>query len=149
MKRTVTTAAWFAAAQFAIVLGGAAILQPSMIASASAHDAETVKQIFAQQLPNVPGNSMTAFVVEYAPGGKSESHHHTGSVFAYVLEGEIRSQISDGQPAKVYKAGEFFYEPPGSSHLVSENASATKPAKLLAVFVAADEAVLTAPGTTN
>ncbi len=142
MRRTVTTA-WFAAAL------SAAILQPSMVGSASAHDAETVKQIFAQQLPNVPGNSMTAFVVDYAPGGKSESHHHTGSVFAYVLEGEIRSQISDGQPAKVYKAGEFFYEPPGSSHLVSENASATKPAKLLAVFVADDKAVLTAPGVGN
>ena len=148
MKRTVT-AAWFAAAQVALGLGGAAILQPSIVGSASAHDTETVKQIFAQQLPNVPGNSMTAFVVEYAPGGKSPSHHHTGSVFAYVLSGEIRSQISDGAPAKVYKAGEFFFEPPGSDHLVSENASATKPAKLLAVFVAADGAVLTAPGTTN
>ena len=140
MKRHLT---WFAAAL------STAIVQPTMAGGASAHDAETVKQIFAQQLPNVPGNSMTAVVVEYAPGGKSASHHHTGSVFAYVLEGEIRSQISDGQPAKVYKAGEFFYEPPGSSHLVSENASATRPAKLLAVFVAADEAVLTAPGTIN
>ena len=140
---------WFAAAQVAIVLGGGAILQPSMTGSASAHDAETVKQIFAKQLPNVPGNSMTAFVVEYEPGGKGASHHHSGSVFAYVLEGEIRSQISDGQPAKVYKAGEFFYEPPGSDHLVSENASATKLAKLLAVFVADDAAVLTAPGVAN
>jgi len=143
MRRTFATAAWFAAAL------GAAILQPSMIGSASAHDAETVKQIFARQLPNAPGNSLTAFVVEYAPGGKSTSHHHSGSVFAYVLEGEIRSQISDGQPAKVFKAGESFYEPPGSDHLVSENASATKPAKLLAVFVADDKAVLTAPGTVN
>ena len=143
MKRSFVHAAWFAAAL------SAAILQPSMIGSASADDAETVKQIFSKQLPNVPGNSMTAFVVEYAPGGKSTSHHHSGSVFAYVLEGEIRSQISDGQPAKVYKAGEFFYEPPGSDHLVSENASATKPAKLLAVFVADDKAVLTAPGTVN
>ena len=143
MKRTFVTAAWFAAAF------GAVLLQPSMIGSASAHDAETVKQIFSKQLPNVPGNSMTAFVVEYAPGGKGQAHHHSGSVFAYVLEGEIRSQISDGQPAKVYKAGEFFYEPPGSDHLVSENASATKPAKLLAVFVADDKAVLTAPGTIN
>jgi quercetin dioxygenase-like cupin family protein len=143
MKRTLTTAAWFAAAL------GAAILQPSIVGSASAHDAETVKQIFQQQLPNVPGNAMTAFVVDYAPGGKSTAHHHSGSVFAYVLDGEIRSQISDGQPAKVYKAGEFFYEPPGSDHLVSENASDTKPARLLAVFVADDAAVLTAPGVTN
>ena len=143
MRCSFVTAAWFAAGL------GAAILQPTMIGSANAHDAETVKKIFAQHLPNVPGNSMTAFVVEYAPGGKGAAHHHSGSVFAYVLEGEIRSQISDGQPAKVYKAGEFFYEPPGSDHLVSENASATKPAKLLAVFVADDNAVLTAPGVSN
>lgn len=131
---------WFAAAL------SAAILQPSIAGSASADDAETVKQIFAKQLPNVPGNSMTAFVVEYDPGEKSASHHHTGSVFAYVLSGEIRSQISDGQPAKVYKAGEFFFEPPGSSHLVSENASASEPASLLAVFVAPNDVTLTAPG---
>jgi quercetin dioxygenase-like cupin family protein len=143
MKRSFRTFAWFAAAL------GAAILQPSSMNAASANDLETVKKIFAQQLPNVPGNSLTAFVVEYAPGGKGEAHHHSGSVFAYVLTGEIRSQISDGQPAKIYKAGEYFYEPPGSDHLVSENASATKPAKLLAVFVAADDAVLTAPGVTN
>ena len=134
---------WFAAAL------GAAVLQPSVTGSASAHDAETVKQIFAQKLPNVPGNSMTAFVVEYTPGGKGQAHHHSGSVFAYVLEGEIRSQISDGQLAKVYKTGEFFYEPPGSDHLVSENASATRPAKLLAVFVASDDAVLNVPGVSN
>ena len=43
-------------------------------------------------------------------------------------------------PARVYKAGESFFEPPGSEHLVSENASATEPASLLAVFVADDGA---------
>jgi quercetin dioxygenase-like cupin family protein len=134
------TATWFAAVQIVMVLGGAVIL-PGIIGGASTNDAETVKQIFANRLPNLPGSSLTAFVVEYEPGGKSASHHHAGSVFAYVLEGEIRSQISDGAPAKVYKAGESFYEPPGSDHLVSENASTTKPAKLLAVFVA--------PGVTN
>ena len=132
--------AWFAAAL------GAAILQPSVTNTAGAHDTETVKKIFAQQLPNVPGNSLTAFVVEYAPGGKSATHHHTGSVFAYVLSGTIRSQVSGDAEPKIYKAGESFFEPPGSSHLVSENASATEPASLLAVFVAADDATLTAPG---
>ena len=37
-----------------------------------------------------------------------------------------------------YTAGESFFEPPGSTHLISENASATKPAGLLAVFIADD-----------
>jgi hypothetical protein len=55
----------------------------------------------------------------------------------------IRSENSATGPAKVYKAGESFFEPPGSEHLVSENASATEPASLLAVFVADDGAQLT------
>jgi quercetin dioxygenase-like cupin family protein len=45
--------------------------------------------------------------------------------------------------AKVYKAGESFFEPPGSEHLVSANASTSKPASLLAIFVADDGAGLT------
>ena len=44
---------------------------------------------------------------------------------------------------KVYKAGESFFEPPGSKHLISENASATEPARLLAVFIADDGVQLT------
>src|SRR5438445_9380689 len=117
------------------------------LAIAGAHAAhaegDQVKPVRAEKLPNVPGKSLTAVVVNYAPGGKSTSHHHAGSVFAYVLSGEIRSENSATGPAKVYKAGESFFEPPGSSHLVSENASATEPASLLAVFVADDGAQLT------
>lgn len=122
----------------------AALLQPSAIGAAQA--GESVTPVFAGPLPNVPGNSLTAVLVRYQPGEKSETHHHAGSVFAYVLSGAIRSQISPGGPAQVYKAGESFFEPPGSSHLVSENASTTEPASLLAVIVAEDGAVLTAKG---
>ncbi|MNO09529.1 Cupin domain protein [compost metagenome] len=61
---------------------------------------------------------------------------------AYVLSGEIVSQVK-GEPAKTFKAGEFWYEPAGSEHLVSKNASATQPAKLLVFMVLApDEKVL-------
>ena len=139
MRRSLRTLGWFIGAL------SAALLQPA-ITSARADEAATVKKVFASHLPNVPGSSLTAFVVNYAPGGKSPTHHHAGSVFAYVLSGAIRSQVSDDGPAKVYKAGESFFEPPGSSHLVSENASQTEPASLLAVFVAPDDAKLTAPG---
>jgi len=102
-----------------------------------------VKPVLAQRLPNLPGQSLTAVTVSYAPGGKSAAHRQAGSVFAYVLSGAIRSETSATGPAKVYKAGKSFFEPPGSRHLVSENASATEPASLLAVFVAADGAQLT------
>ncbi len=109
-------------------------------------EGDQVRPVRAEKLPNVPGKSITAIVVNYAPGGKSLSHHHAGSVLAYVLSGEIRSENSVTGPAKVYKAGESFFEPPGSKHLVSENASTTEPASLLAVFVADDGAQLTTFG---
>ncbi|HUC71151.1 MAG TPA: cupin domain-containing protein, partial [Stellaceae bacterium] len=89
------------------------------------------------------GKTLSALVVTYAPGGKSGKHHHAGNVFAYVLSGAIRSENSATGPAKVYAAGQSFFEPPGSEHLVSENASTTEPASLLAVFVADDGARLT------
>jgi len=109
-------------------------------------EGDKVTPVRAEKLPNVPGKSLTAVVVNYAPGGKSISHHHAGSVFVYVLSGAIRSENSATGPAKVYQAGETFFEPPGSEHLVSENASATEPASLLAVFVADDGAQLTVFG---
>jgi quercetin dioxygenase-like cupin family protein len=102
-----------------------------------------VKPVSEEKLANVPGKKLTVVTVNYAPGGKSGAHRHAGSVFAYVLSGAIRSENSATGPVKVYKTGESFFEPAGSRHLVSENASAKDPASLLAVFVADDRAQLT------
>lgn len=110
------------------------------------HGDETVKKVFACKLDNVPGHTLTAEVVDYPPSGKSNIHHHAGSVFAYVVRGRIRSQNSATGPARIYNAGESFFEPSGSDHLISENASASEPASLLAIHIAADGAVLTERG---
>jgi quercetin dioxygenase-like cupin family protein len=101
-----------------------------------AQNVEQVKPVFQHVLPNAEGKSMVTVVVTFPPGAKSAAHHHARSAFiyAYVLTGAIRSQVGD-EPAKVYKAGEGFYEMPGSHHRISENASDKEPASLLAVFV--------------
>jgi len=68
---------------------------------------------------------------------RDERPHYAGSPdihYATVLEGEIRSQVNDG-PVTTYKAGQSFSELPGDRHGISANASETKPANLLAVFV--------------
>ena len=97
---------------------------------------EQVKLAFEHEIPNIQGKRMVAVVVTYSPGAKSPAHHHAPSAFIYahVLSGAIRSQVGD-EPAKVYQVGEGFYEVPGSHHRMSENASNTDPASLLAVFV--------------
>lgn len=127
----------------ALAFGATALFAGTAIGNSNDAD---VRPVYSGALPNVPGKALSAVLVTYAPGGKSAAHHHSGSVFAYVLSGAIRSEVAPGGPAKVYKAGESFFEPPGSSHLVSENASATEPASLLAVFVADEGAKLTEPG---
>lgn len=102
---------------------------------------------FKSAIPNIPGKNLVAVVVDYPPGAKSPSHHHAASAFIYahVISGSVRSQVDD-QPVKVYRAGEGWSENPGAHHRVSENASATEPAKLLAVFVLdASETSLTTP----
>ncbi|MBY5757083.1 cupin domain-containing protein [Rhizobium leguminosarum] len=123
-------------------LAFAVALTALLSGSALAHDAPgrgdgaKVTLVYDHKLPNVPGKSMKGVLVEYAPGGFSEGHTHPVSAFIYatVLEGAIRSQVNDG-PVTVYSAGESFSEFPGDRHGVSDNASKTKPAKLLAVFV--------------
>jgi quercetin dioxygenase-like cupin family protein len=131
------------------VLGAAcAALSFTTALPAGAHGAgESVTPNFEHAIPNIPGKSLTAVVVDYAPGGASPPHEHAKSAFiyAYVVSGAIESQVNDG-PTRIYHAGESFYEEPGSIHRVSRNASKTQPAKMLAVFVAdADDKVLTTP----
>jgi quercetin dioxygenase-like cupin family protein len=128
------------AGAIAVLLAGALLARP--LSSAAVDQAELAKPIFAEKLPNVPGRTLTAVVVTYAPGARSAKRHHAGSVFAYVLSGEIRSQNSATGPARIYHTGEAFFEPSGSEHLISENASASEPASLLAVFVPDDGAAL-------
>lgn len=122
-----------------LIVGSFAVFQLSAAQVPHANE----KKVFSELLPNVPGKRLSAIVVNYAPGESSPTHAHAGSVFAYVLTGRIRSENSATGPVKVYEAGQGFFEPPGSSHLISANASPTEPASLLAIFVADDGAQLT------
>jgi quercetin dioxygenase-like cupin family protein len=106
-----------------------------------------VTLVYQHELPNVPGKSLKGVLVEYGPGGYSPGHTHPKSAFIYatVLEGAIRSRINDGS-VTTYKAGQSFSELPGDRHVASANASKSKPAKLLAVFVVdTNETELTIP----
>jgi quercetin dioxygenase-like cupin family protein len=131
-----------------IAIAAGAAIALGIAVPAAAHGAgETVTPNFRHAIPNLPGKSLTAVVVDYAPGAASPAHTHARSAFiyAYVLSGDIESQVNDG-PKRVYHAGESFFEEPGAVHRVSRNASDSRPARLLAVFVAdSDDKVLTTP----
>ncbi|CAH2776964.1 MAG: hypothetical protein CBHOC_0673 [uncultured Caballeronia sp.] len=109
-------------------------------AHAQAHDApgaETVTPVMKQAIPEAPGKNVLMAIVSYKLGQASDAHMHPGSIFAYVLEGHVTSQL-EGSPAKTNGPAESWYEPPGAHHIVSKNASATKPARLLVFAIAGD-----------
>lgn len=113
---------------------------------AYAHGEESIniQTIFEKELAGHEGEQVSMTVVSYGPGKSSPAHRHHGPVFVYVLEGEVELQIAGGPLTKV-KAGETFYEPPGSIHEVSRNASQTKPCKLLAFIIGKQGTAITSP----
>ena len=119
------TLQWTALAGTTLVLGQTALAE------------DTVAVLMKQRLADVTGKEATVITVDYAPGAASEIHVHPGSVFAYVLEGAIVSQLEGDEPM-TYTKGQSWYESPKKPHIVSKNASKTEPAKLL-VFLLSQE----------
>ncbi|WP_394834413.1 cupin domain-containing protein [Pendulispora rubella] len=119
-----------------IAAAGCATMPPRAEPAVARSSGETVTTNFDRVIPNIPGKSLIAVEVTYAPGGTSAPHHHANSsfIYAYVVSGTIRSQV-EGEPAREFHAGESWYEQPGAHHLEGRNMSTTEPAKLLAVFI--------------
>ena len=64
--------------------------------------------------PPVPDNAQAmTILVTLPPGSKgAEPHRHPGPAFGYVISGEMVFE-KEGEPQRVVKAGEAFWEPGG------------------------------------
>ena len=116
-------------------LGSFVVLLEMMAARADAQTPSSAPtSVFQHDLPNLTmeGWEVNANWVDYPPGRVGSPHRHPGFTLVYVLEGAVVAKIT-GQEERTFKAGEMFYEPPGSVHEVSKNASQTLPARLLAL----------------
>ena len=127
-----------------LLSGAGALLAQAIVSNAQPQGGRNV--VFEHDLPDfdLKNCAVTAVEVSYAPGAASAAHRHPGITIVYVLEGEIRSKVGDG-PEATFKPGDMFMETPNQLHAVSRNGSATKPAKLLAIFLAEKGKPLTAP----
>ncbi len=119
----------------AVALGAyPGLLAPSS-AQAQAEGTRTT-EVMTQVLSDL-AREMRVRVTERDPGNSSTPHRHPGHhTFGYVLEGTYEVQIDTG-PVRQLKAGEAFYEPPGSLHAVSRNPSKTERVRYL-IFQVAD-----------
>lgn len=123
-------------------LSGAALLLVTASAGAQDRQDAVINPLFSGLPADLAGKRMTVVEVTFPPGAVSSAHRHPGSVYAYVLEGRVRSQLGGEAAAQVYEAGQFWYEPPGAHHIVASNASDSEPARILAVLIGDDGAPL-------
>ncbi len=100
----------------------------------AAEDTAKVTSLMSKDLPDYPGKEGLMISVDYGPGGSSPIHKHEADAFVYVLEGSIVMQVKGGKEVTL-SPGETFYEGPSDIHLISRNASKTKPAKFIVVLV--------------
>ncbi len=93
-----------------------------------------VTSLMSKDLPDMPGKEAVMITVEFPPGGADPVHRHDAHGFIYVLEGSVVMQVQGGE-AVTLTPGQSFYEGPDDVHVVGRNASTSRPAKLLVVFV--------------
>lgn len=93
-----------------------------------------VTELMSKDLTNLPGKEGLMVMVEYPPGSTDPIHRHNAHGFIYVLEGSIVMQVRGGKEVTL-TPGQTFYEGPEDVHVVGRNASKTKPAKFVVVFV--------------
>jgi len=113
---------------FAVALG----LAVPLAAQQAPVQPSPVKRTILQRA-DVPGTNLEMIYanLEIAPGFKAGRHSHPGVVMAQVTEGEFWL-APDGQPEKVFKAGESLTVPDRAIH----NEGATdKGVKLSVVYV--------------
>jgi quercetin dioxygenase-like cupin family protein len=85
-------------------------------------------------LPGAKGKEVVMYEALIAPGAESGRHFHPGPEHFYVLEGALVLEADGHEPATLHK-GQAGHNPPEHVHNV-KNASASEPAKALAVLIA-------------
>ena len=105
---------------------------------------ETITTLLTKHVVGFPGEEALMYTVDFPPGYSSPVHRHNAQVSVYVLEGSVVMQVRGGKELTL-QPGQTFYEAPDDIHIVSRNASSTKPAKFLVFMIHKEGAPLVIP----
>jgi quercetin dioxygenase-like cupin family protein len=105
---------------------------------------ETITPLITKDLAGFPGEQALMYTVDFPPGFSSPIHRHNAQVSVYVLEGSVVMQVRGGKEVTL-GPGQTFYEDPSDIHVVSRNASSTKPAKFVVFLINKKGAPLVMP----
>jgi len=130
-KHNAKVASWLA-------LAAAAWLLPlGLVSDASTVRKATITPLLTTVLSHDESKELSLITVEYPPGGSTPAHTHHAQALLYVLEGSIVMQVRGGASVTL-SPGQTWYEGPDDVHVVSRNASSSRPAKYV-VFMVKDK----------
>jgi quercetin dioxygenase-like cupin family protein len=110
------------------------ILTGTLTAQNAVTAQETITPLITKDLAGFPGEEVLMYTVDFPPGFSSPVHRHNAQVSVYVLEGTVVMQLR-GQKELTLQPGQTFYEDPNDIHVVSRNASSTRPAKFIVFLI--------------
>ena len=103
-----------------------------------------ITELSKRDHPDLPDKDILVKRIELQPGASAPPHVHPGAVTGYVQEGSLEFQLKDGPLLKL-KAGDTFFEPAGSHHMVAKNTDATTKVVIIAFVVNPKGAPLSTP----
>jgi quercetin dioxygenase-like cupin family protein len=116
------------------ILAMALFVASTLTLSRSLKAQETITPIMSHTLAEASGSEVLMYTVDFPPGFSSPIHRHDAQVAVYVLEGSVAMQVKGGKQLTL-GPGQSFYEDPNDIHVVSRNASSSKPAKFLVFLI--------------
>jgi quercetin dioxygenase-like cupin family protein len=94
-----------------------------------------ITTLYNNPIPNCPGKSIVGFKIDFPPSASTPPHTHAGAFVAVqVVSGYVYNKMNDA-PMAIFGPGESFFENPGCHHRISDNASATEPAQIVANLI--------------
>ena len=116
----------------------AAVALSAFAAAAIAEDFPPVQRVpvLEEAIPsaNPPVKLVRGVRIRFAPRQPGGLHRHPISVAGVVTAGSFIFK-REGEPEKVIKTGDSFFEPAGVTTERFDNASATEPAELIAFYL--------------
>ncbi|RYD76801.1 MAG: cupin domain-containing protein, partial [Verrucomicrobiaceae bacterium] len=94
--------------------------------------------------PELSDKEISVLRIEIQPGASASPHVHRGMLTGYVETGKLEFQLK-GEALKALKAGDTFFEPPGSHHMVARNPDPSAKTVLIVFMVNSKGAPVSTP----
>ncbi|QJE98669.1 cupin domain-containing protein [Luteolibacter luteus] len=103
-----------------------------------------ITEIFKRDHPDQADKDILVKRIVLQPGASAPPHVHPGMVTGYVQSGSLEFQLKDGPLLKL-KAGDTFFEPAGSHHILAKSTETEKETIIIAFVINPKGAPLSTP----